>query len=34
MQDYLALIDTCSLALSQNHRILVCCGTGIQEVML
>ena len=31
MQDYLALIDTWSLALSQNHRILVCCGAGISR---
>jgi predicted protein tyrosine phosphatase len=31
IQDYLALIDTCSLALNQNHRILVCCGAGISR---
>jgi len=31
IQDYLALIDTCSIALNQNHRILVCCGAGISR---
>jgi predicted protein tyrosine phosphatase len=31
IQDYLDLIDTCSLALKQNHRILVCCGAGISR---
>ena len=31
IEDYLALIDTCSLALNQNHRILVCCGAGISR---
>ena len=31
IQDYLALIDTCLLALNQNHRILVCCGAGISR---
>jgi len=31
MQDYLALIDTCSLALNQNHRVIVCCGARISR---
>jgi predicted protein tyrosine phosphatase len=31
IQGYLALIDTCSLALNQNHSILVCCGAGISR---
>jgi len=31
IQDYLALMDTCSLVLKQNHRILVCCGAGISR---
>jgi protein-tyrosine phosphatase len=31
IQGYLALMDTCSLVLKQNHRILVCCGAGISR---
>jgi protein-tyrosine phosphatase len=31
IQGYLALIDTCSLALNQNHRVIVCCGAGISR---
>jgi predicted protein tyrosine phosphatase len=31
IQVYLALMNTCSLALKQNHRILICCGAGISR---
>jgi len=31
IQGYLALIDTCSLALNQNHRVIVCCGARISR---
>jgi predicted protein tyrosine phosphatase len=31
IQDCLSLIDTCSLALNQNHRVIVCCGAGISR---
>src|SRR2546428_2352578 len=31
LEDYLALIDTCSHVLHQDHRLLICCGTGISR---
>jgi len=31
LQDYLALIDTSSRLLDQDHSILICCGAGISR---
>ena len=31
LQDYLALIDTSSRLLDQDHIILTCCGAGISR---
>jgi len=31
LADYLSLIDACSVALKQNHRVLICCSAGVRE---